>query len=99
MTSVQPQATFQVVNAKTMSGTSKANNPYHMLIVSGIFTSEDGEVEVGEITFMMGRDRASFPQAIPGQKYVPVIKAQARQGKLEFKIDDLKPLAALSKAA
>lgn len=95
-----PSPTFQAVSVKNLAGVAKGSgNPYSMLIVAGIFTSEEGVVELGEITFMLGRDRASFPVVTPGHKYSPVIVAQARQGKLEFKIDDLRPIVSAAKAA
>lgn len=89
----QPSPSFQAVTIKPLSGKSKAGNDYSMLIVAGIFTSEQGVVEMGEISFMLGRDRTVFPDVKPGQKYTPVIAAQSRDGKLEFKVTDLKPLA------
>jgi hypothetical protein len=92
---------FQVVTIKHMSGTSKAGNLYDMLIVGGLFTDIDGVVEMGEITFMLGRDRTEFPMVSVGKKYTPVIGARSNAGKLEFKITDLKAVmeAAPAKAA
>lgn len=93
--------TFQAVTVKPLAGTSKAGNAYSMLIVAGVFTSDDGVVELGEVTFMLGRDRSEFPLVVPGHKYTPVISAQSREGKLQFSISDLKPVAsaAVAKAA
>jgi hypothetical protein len=86
-------AKFQVVNAKDLSGTAKASGrPYNMRIVGGLFTSEDGVVELGEITFMQG-DNRPLPHVVPGQTYTPVIGATSRDGKLIFQITELKPLA------
>lgn len=100
-------ASFQVVGVKNMAGTSKikadgsGGNDYNMLIVSGIHTDEHGVMEVGEVTFMMGRDRAEFPDVKPGTKYLPVMQCKSIGGKLQFVIGDLKPVSAssLSKAA
>lgn len=93
-------STFQVVNTKQMAGTAKASgNAYNMMIVSGIFTSDDGVCEVGEITFMLGRERQQFPALEQGKRYTPIIAARSRQGKLEFVIADLKPVAAAARAA
>lgn len=84
-------AKFMAVNVKDLSGTAKeSGRPYNMRIVSGLFTSEDGVVEVGEITFMHGENRP-LPIVAPGQTYVPVISAASRQGKLLFQITELKP--------
>lgn len=82
---------FQVVTIKPLSGTSKAGNQYDMLIVGGLFTDADGIVEMGEVSFMLGRDRKEFPAVSVGKKYSPVVGARSNQGKLEFKITDLKP--------
>lgn len=91
---------FQVVGLKPLSGISKASNrPYVMLAVSGILTNEDGTIELGEVVFM---ERAGHP--IPnnlqiGQTYTPTITGGARQGKIQFEITSLTPVAALKAAA
>jgi hypothetical protein len=82
---------FQVVNLKPMSGISKANKPYNMLIVSGIFTNPDGTMEVGETIFMEGTNRP-LPVLTPGKAYTPLLGARVRDGKLSFEIAELKPL-------
>lgn len=85
---------FQVVNIKVMEGTAKASGkPYKMLICSGIYTSADGTMEVGEVVFMEGANRPLPLHLQPGQSYVPVIGARARDGKLTFEITELKPVA------
>lgn len=86
-------AKFQAVNVKDMSGTAKASGrPYSMRIVAGMFTSEDGQVELGEITFMLGENRP-LPNVVPGQTYLPVLGCSSREGKLVFSIAELRPLA------
>ena len=86
---------FQVVNLKPMSGTAKGSGrPYSMLIVSGIFTNDDGVMEVGEVVFMEGQNRPLPSHLAPGQSYTPTVSARARDGKLQFEIVDLKPLVA-----
>lgn len=85
-------AKFQAVTVKDMSGNAKTTGrPYEMRIVGGMFTSEDGVVELGEITFMKGENRP-LPVVVPGQIYVPVIGATSREGKLLFQITELKPI-------
>lgn len=82
---------FQVVNIKPMSGTAKASGkPYNMLIVSGIFTNDDGTMEVGETIFMEGPTRP-LPALTAGKSYAPVVGARVRDGKLSFEITELKP--------
>lgn len=90
---------FQVVSLKPMEGISKEKQrPYKMLIVSGILTNDDGTVELGEVVFM---ERTGFPiptHLAPGQSYTPIVSGSARQGRLQFEITELKPLAAASVA-
>lgn len=87
-------AKFQAVTVKDLSGNAKATGrPYVMRIVGGMFTSEDGVVELGEVTFMQGENRP-LPTVIPGQVYVPIIGATSREGKLLFQITELKPMTA-----
>ena len=91
-------AKFQVVTAKDLSGNAKASGrPYVMRIVGGLFTSEDGVVELGEVTFMQGENRP-LPNVVPGQVYTPVIGATSRDGKLLFQITELKPILVKSAA-
>lgn len=86
---------FQVVNIKPMSGTAKSSGkPYSMLIVSGIFTNDDGTMEVGEVVFMEGVGRPLPTHLQPGQAYTPTVGARSRDGKLSFEITELKPLIA-----
>lgn len=92
-------AKFQAVTVKDLEGTAKASGrPYKMRIVGGMFTSEDGVVELGEITFMQGENRP-LPAVAPGSVYTPVIGATSRDGKLLFQITELKPVTASLKAA
>jgi len=85
-------AKFQAVTVKDLSGNAKASGrPYEMRIVGGLFTSEDGVVEMGEISFMKG-DNRPLPMVVPGQAYTPVIGATTRDGKLLFQITELKPM-------
>jgi hypothetical protein len=85
---------FQVVNAKIMEGTAKASGkPYKMLIASGIYTADDGVMEVGEVVFMEGAGRP-LPQIVAGQAYTPMLGARSRDGKLSFEIVQLSPVAA-----
>ena len=87
-------AKFQVVNMKLLEGKAKAppHRDYKMLIVAGMFTGDDGVIELGEITFM---DRPDHPVPLnlgPGQSYTPTVGASSRDGKLTFQISELKPL-------
>lgn len=85
-------AKFQVVNFKDLSGVAKVSGrPYVMRIVSGLFTNEDGQVEIGEVAFMQGENRP-LPTVAAGQSYIPVVAASSRQGKLQFEITELKPI-------
>lgn len=86
---------FQVVSLKPMEGISKEKQrPYKMLIVSGIYTNADGSVELGEVVFME-RTGHPIPNYLkPGESYSPVVSASARQGRLQFEITELKPIAA-----
>lgn len=78
-----------------MSGIGKqSQKPYSMLICSGIFTNEDGTMEVGEMSFMEGVNRPLPTHLVPGQAYTPVLGCRARDGKLSFEITELKPLVA-----
>lgn len=88
---------FQVINMKLMEGISKAQRPYKMLIVSGIYTNADGTMEVGEVVFMEGTNRPLPTHLTPGSAYTPVLGARTRDGKLTFEIAELKPIAAVSK--
>ena len=91
-------AKFQAVTVKDLEGTAKVSGrPYKMRIVGGMFTSEDGVVELGEVSFMQGENRP-LPTVVPGQTYLPVIGASSRDGKLSFQIQELKPVA-VSKVA
>ena len=93
-------SSFQVVNLKPMEGIAKASQrPYKMLIVSGIFTNDDGVMEVGEVVFMEGANRPLPTHLVPGQKYTPTVAARARDGKLQFEISELKPIAATGRVA
>lgn len=84
---------FQIVSMKNLSGLSRERKvPYNMLVCGGVFTNDDGTCELGEITFMEGTGRP-LPVLQVGQSYTPVIGAQSRQGKLEFRINELKPIA------
>lgn len=91
---------FQVVSLKPMEGISKEKQrPYKMLIVSGIFTNDDGSVELGEVVFM-DRPTAPIPTHLkPGASYTPVVSASSRQGRLQFEITELQALSPVSKAA
>lgn len=88
-------AKVQVVSLKPMEGIGKeSKKPYKMLIVSGIFTNDDGSVELGELVFM---ERANAPLPVglvPGQSYTPVVAASSRQGRLQLEVVELKPLVA-----
>lgn len=86
---------FQVVNLKPMEGIAKqSQRPYKMLICSGIFTNDDGSMEVGEVVFMEGANRPLPTHLVPGQAYTPTVGARSRDGKLSFEITELKPLVA-----
>lgn len=86
---------FQVISLKPMSGIGKqSNKPYVMLIVTGIFTNDDGTMEVGEVVFMEGASRPLPTGLQPGVSYTPVVEARARQGRLTFEIAELKPIVA-----
>lgn len=92
---------FQVVSLKPMEGISKEKQrPYKMLIVSGIFTNDDGTVELGEVVFM---ERVGHPLPVhlaAGKHYKPVVSASSRSGRLQFEISALEELpAAMAKAA
>lgn len=92
---------FQVVNLKPLEGKAKAppHRDYKMLIVSGIFTGDDGVIELGEISFM---DRPGYPiptHLVPGQMYTPTVGASSRDGKLTFQISELKALSPVKAAA
>lgn len=93
-------AKFQIVNMKKLEGNAKASGrPYKMLIVAGLFTGDDGVVEMGEVSFM---ERENYPiptHLVPGQTYAPTIAASARDGKLQFQISELKALNASVKSA
>jgi len=87
-------AKFQAVTVKDLAGNAKVSGkPYEMRIVGGMFTSEDGVVELGEITFMKGEGRP-LPTVTPGTVYHPTIGATTREGKLIFQITELKPVTA-----
>jgi hypothetical protein len=92
--------TFQVLKIKPLSGKAReSGRDYSMLIVGGIFTDDDGVIEMGEITFMQGQDKP-LPMLAPGQKYTPILGATVRDGKMKFEITSLKPLpAAAARAA
>lgn len=91
---------FQVISLKPMSGIGKTSNrPYVMLIVTGIFTNDNGSMEVGEISFIEGAGRPLPTGLQAGQTYTPVVEARSRQGKLTFEIAELKPLVAAKVAA
>jgi hypothetical protein len=78
---------------KPMSGIGKTSNkPYVMLIVTGIFTNDNGTMEVGEIVFMEGAGRPLPTGLQPGVSYTPVVEARSRSGKLSFEIAELKPI-------
>lgn len=91
---------FQIVNMKKLEGIAKlSQRPYKMLIVAGLFTGDDGVVEMGEVSFME-RDGHPLPShLVLGQSYSPTIAASSRDGKLTFQIAELKPMASLTKAA
>jgi len=91
---------FQIVSLKPMEGIGKeSKKPYKMIIVSGIFTNDDGTVELGEVVFME-RPTAPLPtNLVAGQSYTPIINASARQGRLSFEIAELKPIAVKAMAA
>lgn len=94
-------AKFQVVNMKGLAGKAKAppHRDYNMLIVSGLFTGDDGVVELGEITFMEREGKPLPTHLVPGHSYSPTIAASSRDGKLTFQISELKPVASIAKAA
>ena len=83
---------FQIFNIKPFSGTSKSGNAYEMLIVSGVFTGEDGTCELGEISFMKGNNRPLPVGLEVGKTYEPSITASSRDGKLTFSIASLTPI-------
>jgi hypothetical protein len=85
---------FQVVNIKALSGISKTQRPYSMLAVSGIVTSEDGVMEVGEVVFMEGQNRPLPTHLRAGQKYEAVVRPYTRDGKISFEIGELRPIVA-----
>jgi len=85
----------QVVSVKNMEGVAKASGkPYKMLIAGCLFTSDDGVIEMGEISFLDRADRPLPTNLKPGSTYTPVIGASSRDGKLSFQITELLPLAA-----
>lgn len=86
---------FQVVGLKPMEGIAKeSKRPYKMLIVSGIYTNADGTLALGEVIFMERTDAPIPTYLKPGESYIPVVAASARQGRLQFEITELKPIAA-----
>lgn len=89
---------FQVINMKALEGNAKASGkPYKMLIVSGIFTNDDGTMEVGEVNFM-DSPATPLPNYLkPGASYLPTVGARVRDGKLTFQITDLKEVVASAK--
>lgn len=91
---------FQVVSLKPLEGIAKeSKRPYKMLVVSGIFTNDDGTVELGEAVFMERLPAHPLPTGLePGKTYQPVISASSRQGRLQFEIVELKPLATVTQA-
>jgi hypothetical protein len=94
-------STFQVITMKSLEGKAKQppHRDYKMLIVAGIFTGDDGVVEMGEITFMDRTDKPLPTHLVPGHKYIPTVGASARDGKLQFQISELKAVVATAKAA
>lgn len=89
---------FHVINVKPFSGTSKTGNPYAMLIVSGVHTDDSGVCEVGEVTFMQGRDKPLPSNIRVGEIYQPIVGAVVREGKMTFQILSLKEISS-AKAA
>lgn len=90
---------FQVVNMKLLEGNAKASGkPYKMLIASGMFTGDDGTMEVGEVNFMEAPGRPLPMHLKPGGTYTPTIGANVRDGKLTFVITELKEIAAVGKS-
>lgn len=84
---------LQVVSVKDLKGEAKeSKRPYEMRIAAVVFTNDDGSCEIGEVSFMK-RGEEPLPTLVPGQTYTPVIGAVSRQGKLEFKVIELKPVA------
>lgn len=91
---------FQVVNIKDLQGNAKASGkPYKMRIVGGLFTGDDGVVEMGEIIFMEGADRPLPMHLQAGQAYTPVVGASSRDGKLQFQITELRAIHTAAKPA
>lgn len=90
-------AKFQIFSLKPFSGTSKAGNPYSMLIVSGVFTNDDGTCELGELSFMQGQNRPLPTGLEVGKTYEPIISASSRDGKLTFSVASLIPSSAEQK--
>lgn len=87
-------AKFQVVTMKVREGVSKAGNNYKMLNCGGMFTGDDGVVELGEISFFDRPEKPVPTHLQVGHSYTPVIGAVSREGKLTFEILDLKPMVA-----
>lgn len=80
---------FNVIAISNKAGMSKANRPYAMTIVQGVFTNDDGEMNVCEFTFFAENGRQT-PNLVVGQTYVPVIKVGvSRDKKLAAYVDDL----------
>lgn len=88
---------FQVIKLTPRSGV-KEGRAWELLAVGGVYTGDDGVVEMGEVMFMK-RDDRPIPELAVGQSYLPVISASARDGKLQFQITELKPLPAASSRA
>lgn len=91
-------AKFQVVTMKVREGTSKAGNAYKMLNCGGMFTGDDGVVEIGEVSFFDRPEKPVPTHLQVGHSYTPMISAVSRDGKLSFEITELKPIVVSAQA-
>jgi hypothetical protein len=84
---------IQIAQLSPFAGIGKASGkPYNMLRVKAIVTSEDGQVELGELAFFEQNNRP-LPRLVVGQSYEPVISFESEKGNLVPRIVDLKPIA------
>ena len=93
-------AKFQVVKCSAMENKPGAQTSWRATMVKGLFTGDDGEVDMFEV--MIFPERGQNPvEYKPGEQLIPVIGVRTNRstGRPELVISSFKAAAAVARAA
>lgn len=93
-------AKFQVVKCSAMENKPGAQNSWRATMVKGLFTGDDGEVDMFEVMIFpeRGQNPVEYKQ---NEQLVPIIGVRTNKvtGRPELVISSFKPAASVARAA